>query len=175
MPVCATLAPQGRDRPVQIHYEIFRRVGAKGGWTLHEVQTSRDKAIQIAQGLMAEEKATGVKVVKETYNDDTGDYLTLKIFEEGHNQVKIEPNAEDAPHALPCFKPDDLYSYHARATMKRLLGDFLARNKVTITELIHRADLLEKLEATGTVYQHAFQKVAVAQASSTTTPVQTIV
>ena len=160
---------------MQIHYEIFRRVGARGGWTLHEVQTSRDRAIQIAQGLMASEKATGVKVVKETYNEDSGDYLTLKIFEEGHNQVKIEQSAEDAPHALPCFKPDDLYSYHARTTMARLLTDFLARNKITITELIHRADMLEKLEATGTIYQHAIQKVAVAQASSTTTPVQQIV
>ena len=26
----------------EIHYEIFRRVGAKGGWTLHEVVTKRD-------------------------------------------------------------------------------------------------------------------------------------
>ena len=124
---------------------------------------------------MAGEQATGVKVVKETYNDDTGDYLTLKIFEEGHNQMKVEPAQEDAPHALPCFKPDDLYSYHARATMSRLLGDYLSRNKITITELIHRADMLEKLEATGTLYQHAIQKVAVAQAASTTTPVQQIV
>ena len=160
---------------MQIHYEIFRRIGAKGGWTLHEVASSRDRAVEMAQALMASEKATGVKVVKETYNEETGDYLTLKIFEEGHNQVKIEQSAEDAPHALPCFKPDDLYSYHARTTMARLLTDFLSRNKVTITELIHRADLLEKLEATGTVYQHAIQKVAVAQASSTTTPVQQIV
>jgi hypothetical protein len=160
---------------VQIHYEIFRRVGAKGGWTLHEIQSSRDRAIQTAQALMAGEKATGVKVVKETYNEDSGDYLTLKIFEEGHNQVKIEQSAEDAPHALPCFKPDDLYSYHARTTMARLLTDFLARNKITITELIHRADMLEKLEATGTVYQHAIQKVAVAQASSTAAQVQQIV
>jgi hypothetical protein len=160
---------------VQVHYEIFRRMGAKGGWTLHEVQDKRDRAIEIAQGLMAEEKATGVKVVKESYNDASGDFLSLKIFEDGHNQVKIEANAEDAPHALPCFKPDDLYSYHARQTMTRLLTDFLGRNKATITELIHRADLLEKLEATGTVYQHAIQKVAVAQAASTTTPVQAIV
>ena len=155
----------------EIHYEVFRRVGAKGGWTLHEVVSTRDGAITMAQELMAAEKATGVKVVKETYNDDTGDYLTLKIFEEGHNQVKVEPAQEDAPHALPCFKPDDLYSYHARATMSRLLADYLSRNKITITELIHRADMLEKLEATGTVYQHAIQKVAVAQAASTTTPV----
>jgi hypothetical protein len=159
----------------QVHYEVFRRVGARGGWTLHEVVSSRDNAIAMAQRLMGEEKATGVKVVKETYNDETGDFLTLKIFEEGHNQMKIAPAQEDAPHALPCFKPDDLYSYHARQTMRRLLADFLARNKITITELIHRADMLEKLEATGTLYQHAIQKVAVAQAASTTTPVQQIV
>jgi hypothetical protein len=159
----------------EIHYEVFRRIGARGGWTMHEVASSRELAIAMAQELMATEKATGVKVVKETYNDDTGDFLTLKIFEEGHNQMKMAPAQEDAPHALPCFKPDDLYSYHARATMRRLLTDFLARNKITITELIHRADMLEKLEATGTLYQHAIQKIAVAQASSTTTPVQQIV
>ena len=47
----------------------------------------------MAQELMAGEKATGVKVVKETYNDDTGDYLTLKIFEDGHNQMKVDAGA----------------------------------------------------------------------------------
>jgi len=159
----------------EIHYEIFKRVGAKGGWTIHEVVSSRDIALTMAQELMASEKATGVKVVKETYNDDTGDFLTLKIFEDGHNQMKVAPAQEDAPHALPCFKPDDLYSYHARATMMRLLTDYLARNKITITELIHRADMLERLEATGTLLQHAIQKVAVAQAASTTTGVQQII
>ena len=159
----------------QIHYEIFRRVGAKGGWNLHDVRNVREDAITIAQELMAGEKATGVKVVKETYNDDTGDFLTLKIFEDGHNKVKVEANQEDAPHALPCFQPGDLYSYHARSTIARLLTDFLARCKITVTELIHRADMLEKLEATGTVYQHAIQKIAVAQAASTNIPVQQIV
>ena len=159
----------------EIHYEIFRRVGAKGGWTMHEVVSSRDVALTMAQELMAGEKATGVKVVKETYNDETGDFLTLKIFEEGHNQMKLAPAQEDAPHALPCFKPEDLYSYHARATMSRLLIDYLSRNRITITELIHRADMLEKLEATGTLYQFAIQKVAVAQAATTTSGVQQII
>ncbi len=59
--------------------------------------------------------------------------------------------------------------------MMRLLSDFLARNKITITELIHRADMLDKLEATGTLYQHAIQKIAVAQAASGSVPVQQIV
>jgi len=159
----------------QIHYELFKRVGAKGGWTMHEVLSSRDAAIKMATELMAGEKATGVKVVKETYNNDTGDYLSLKIFEDGHNQVKVDVKAEDAPHALPCFKPDDLYSYHARSTIARLLTDFLSRCRITVTELLHRADMLEKLEATGTLYQHAIQKVAVAQAATSGQPVQHIV
>ncbi len=158
-----------------IHYEIFSRVGAKGGWKMLDARTDREAALEFAHKLMADEKATGVKVVKETYNEDTGDYLTLKIFEAGHNQVKTAPAQEDVPHALPCFKPDDLYSYHARATMTRLIGEFLSRNKITITELSHRADMLEKLEATGTLLQHAIQKVAVAQAASTTTPVAQII
>ncbi len=159
----------------EIHYEVFRRAGARGGWTLHEVASSRDVALNMAKELMVSEQATGVKVVKETYNDDTGDFLTLKIFEDGHNQMKLAPAQEEAPNALPCFKPEDLYTYHARATMHRLLRDFLTRNTITITELIHRADLLEKFEATGTAYQHAIQKVAVAQAASTTVAVQQII
>ncbi|HVZ68996.1 MAG TPA: hypothetical protein VG891_06000 [Rhizomicrobium sp.] len=159
----------------QVHFEVFRRQGAKGGWTLHEIVSGRELALEMATALMANEQATGVKVVKETYNEETGDYLSLKIFEDGHNQMKVEPAAEDTPHALPCFKPDDLYSYHARSTITRLINDFLARQKITVTELIHRADALEKFEATGTLYQHSIQKIAVAQASSTTMPVQQIV
>jgi hypothetical protein len=159
----------------EIHYEIYRRHGSKGSWILHDVATARDAAIKMAEELIAEQRATGVKVVKETLNSDTGDYLSLKIFEDGHTKSKTDAAAEDVPHALPCFKPDDLYSYHSRQTMGRLFVDFLARNKITITELIHRADLLEKLEATGTVYQHAIQKIAVAQASSTAVPVQQII
>ena len=159
----------------EIHYEIFARQGSKGGWRMFEVRSERDSALELAKELMADGRATGVKVVKETFNDDSGEYLTLKIFEDGHNQFKSVPAQEDMPNALPCFKPDDLYSYHARATMTRLLADYLARNRLTVTELSHRADALEKLEATGTVLQHAIQRVAVAQAASTTRPVQQIV
>jgi hypothetical protein len=158
-----------------IHYEVFRRLGARGGWTLQEAVGARDTAIKMAQNLMTEGRATGVKVVKESYNEETGDYLSLKIFEDGHNQAAPTPKVEDAPRALPCFRVEDLYSYHARATISRLLVEFLARNKLTATELLHSAEKLEKLEATGTLFQHAIQKVAVAQASSTSTPVQKIV
>jgi len=76
---------------------------------------------------------------------------------------------------VPCFKPDDLYSYHARMTIARVIGDWLARQRLTVTELIHSAASLEKFEATGTTYQHAVQKVAVSQAADTAVPVAQIV
>jgi len=159
----------------QVHFEIFSRRGSKGGWRLIDVKTDREEAIDAAREMMRDGGATGVRVVKETYDDETGDFLSLKIFEDGRNKVKSKPAQEDVPHALPCFKPDDLYSYHARKTIARLIPEFLARNKITVTELGHRADMLEKLEATGMLLQHAIQKVAVAQAASTTLPVQHII
>jgi len=158
-----------------VHFEVFRRADAKGAWTLHDVSSLREKALGIASDLMRSEKGIGVKVVKETYDSDTGDFLSTKIFEDGHAKLKLDFDAEDALPVLPCFKPEDLYSSHARATMTRLLRDFLSKHKITVTELIHRADSLEKLEAAGTIFQHAVQKVAVAQAQSSTVPVQQII
>jgi hypothetical protein len=147
-----------------IHYEIFRRRGVSGGWSLVEVRDRRDDAIAYAQSLITG-AAVGIKVIKETYNEDTGDYLSLKIFEHGEKKVKSKLLQDDLPASV-CFKVDDLYSYHARKTIALLLPDFLSRNRVTVTELGHRADLLERLEATGTVLQHAIQRIAVAQAAS---------
>jgi hypothetical protein len=114
--------------------------------------------------------------VKETYHEGTGDYVSLTVFEDGKVEVKKKNTkiAEiDSPS--PCFKPDDLYSYHARTTMARILADWLARQKLTITELLHSASALEMLEATGTTYQHAIQKIAVAQATDSDYPVTQLV
>jgi len=158
----------------QVHFEIFSRRGSKGSWNLVEVKQAREDAIHFAQELMGE-GATGAKVVKETYNEETGDYLSLKIFEDGHNKMKVAPAHDDMPPSPPCFKPDDLYSYHARKTIATLIPDFLRHHKVTVTELGHRADLLEKFEATGTLYQYAVQRVAVAQAAASDQQVQQII
>lgn len=159
----------------EVHFEVFTRQGARGSWKLHEVVPVRDEAVSMARMLLQTAAASDVKVVKETYDAQSGDYLSLKIFEDGQNHSSVDPAADDVPSSLPCFKPDDLYSYHARATITRLLSEYLARQKITITELIHRADALEKFEATGTIYQHAIQRIAVAQAASTKKPVAQII
>lgn len=148
----------------QIHYEIFRRRGASGSWSLVEARDRREDALKFAESLITGD-AICIKVSKETYTEETGDYLSLTIFEHGEKKTKSKAVQDDLPES-PCFRPDDLYSYHARKTIASLIPDFLSRHKVTVIELGHRPDLLERLEATGTVLQHAIQRVAVAQAAS---------
>jgi hypothetical protein len=60
-----------------------------------------------------------------------------------------------------------MYTVHAREIIGRLLAPWLQRKHVTPFELLHRADLLEALEASGMELQHAIQKVAVPEAQAT--------
>lgn len=160
----------------QIHFEIFCRQGKGGGWALVEAVDDRDAALERARLMFEEGRAAAVRVVKETHQPETGDYMSLTIFEDGKTEIeKKNKKIEDVASPSPCFKPDDLYSYHARMTMGRILGKWLARQKLTLTELIHSAAALEKFEATGTTYQHAIQKVAVAQAAESGSSVAQIV
>src|SRR5215467_13031451 len=159
-----------------VHYEVFRQQGKGGGWSLFEAISDRDAAITRAKEILSGGQASAVRVVKETFHAESGDYMSLTVFEDGKVEVKKKnAKVEEIASPTPCFKPDDLYSYHARMTIARLISDWLARQRLTVTELIHSAAALEKFEATGTTYQHAVQKVAVAQAADSESSVTQIV
>jgi hypothetical protein len=142
---------------------------------LHEIAELRDAAANKERTLLQTGNGTGVKVVKQSYHSQNGDELSLKTVGDGHDKAGADPNADDVPLSLTCSKPDDLYSYPARAAITRLVSDYLAKQKITVTELIHRSDALDKFEAAGTLCQHAIQRVAVAQAASTKMPVAQLV
>jgi hypothetical protein len=65
-----------------------------------------------------------------------------------------------------CVMPQDLYTLHARDRIGRVLEGWLARKSATPFELLHRPDLVEQLEASGTDLQHAIQKIAVPEAQT---------
>ncbi|MGF1456595.1 MAG: hypothetical protein ACFB6R_14605 [Alphaproteobacteria bacterium] len=152
----------------KVHYEIFVRKPLVGsGWKLVDALHQRDAAIEVAGVLFAEGGLKGVRVVKETLDPDTGEYMSLVVHEVGDGGAVTGASASSDEAVLPCFCPQDLYSSHARATIARLLSDYLGRQCMTVTELLHRADALETLAATGTIVQHAIQKIAVAHAGAT--------
>ena len=87
--------------------------------------------------------------------------------------------SRDAPerhhNPLPCTEIDELYAPSARQTIARLSGEWLRRHHLTVTEFLHSAAALQAFEGAGTTYQHAIQKMAVALAQKSKTPVVQII
>lgn len=81
----------------------------------------------------------------------------------GGGRVNFEvQGASQAPAAAH----DDLYSLGARKRIARALEVWLERQKATAFELLHRPDLADELEASGTDLQHAIQKFAIPEAQT---------
>ncbi|MFN7109268.1 MAG: hypothetical protein ACK4MY_13675, partial [Brevundimonas sp.] len=110
--------------------------------------------------------AVASRVTKETLDPDTMEFSSLTILTLGAPEEKKKKVADPAIRPA-CSGPAELYSPHARALIGRVLEDWLKREGVTSFELLHRADVAERLEAAGVELQHAIQKVAVPESQAT--------
>jgi hypothetical protein len=149
----------------QVHYELFvrRKVGAQ--WTLDMATEVRATALQNAEEALTGGRAVAVRVSKETLDAASGEYKSIAIFTKGMvDGGKPKKEVEDLDPL--CVQPSDLYTAHARDRIGRLLEGWLARHNATPFELLHRPDLVEQLEASGTDLQHALQKIAIPEAEA---------
>lgn len=147
----------------RVHFEVFIRKVAGGPWTLDLATENRALALQTAQDLMAEGRIAAAKVTKEVFDEETREFNSVIIQKLGQADTVAKAKPKEEPQPL-CVTPQDLYTLHARERIGRLLEGWLERNNATPFELLHRPDLVEKLEAAGTDLQHAIQKVAVPEA-----------
>lgn len=155
----------------EVHFEVFLKRTRKDAWTLLEALPTREEALARAAAVHAAHPAGSVRVSKETFDADERVFRSVTIHEAGGERFTEDVRA-DKIGELPCRGPADLVSPHARQTIGRALKAWLSRHKVTALELLHRVDLVERLEATGTEMQHAVQKVAIAQAAEAEASVQ---
>jgi len=149
----------------QVHFEVFIRRRSGGGWTLDIATENRTVALAAAEDHLKEKRAVAVKVTKETLNAETREFNTVTILSKGEPDTGKPKKVIEDREPL-CVSPQDLYSAHARDRIGRLLDGWLERNKATPFELLHRPDLVERLEASGVELQHAIQKVAVPEAQA---------
>ncbi|QTC91079.1 hypothetical protein [Brevundimonas goettingensis] len=148
-----------------VHYEIYIRKTAPSPWTLSMATEDRKNAIETAEDLMRDRQAVAVKVTKETLDPDTMEFNTVVLMTRGAAEAPRKKVAEiDTGPA--CKQPGDLYTPHARELIGRVLEDWLHRNSATPYELLHRPDLVERLEASGVELQHALQKIAIPEAQA---------
>lgn len=158
-------------RGEDIHFEVFVKRSRKDEWKLLGAFPEKVAAMEAAQNAVVANPAGSVRVTKEKFNAESREFHAFTIFEHGADKFADDGRA-DRTSALPCSGPADLVTAHARHTIGRALKNWLDRKSATVLELLHRVDLVEELEATGTEMQHAVQKVAVAQAQSSDSNVQ---
>ena len=149
-----------------IHYEVYVRKSAPSAWTLLIATEDRKHAIETAEDQLNDRLAVASRVTKETLDPDTMEFSSLTILTLGAPEEKKKKVADPAIRPA-CSGPAELYSPHARALIGRVLEDWLRREGVTAFELLHRADVAERLEAAGVELQHAIQKVAVPESQAT--------
>jgi len=148
-----------------VHYELFVRRKAGASWTLEMATEVRTTAVQNAEEILTSGRAIAVRVTKETLDPETREYKSISIFTKGMvDGGKPKKQVEDLEPM--CVQPSDLYTAHARDRIGRLLEGWLARHNATPFELLHRPDLVEKLEASGTDLQHALQKISIPEAEA---------
>jgi len=150
---------------VQVHYELFVRRVPGAPWTLDMASENRAQVIETAEAMWAEKRVAAVKVCKETLDDDTREFRSVTIYSQGKLEEKRKQRIVEDREPL-CVSPSDLYTVHARDRIGRLLEGWLARFQATPFELLHRPDLVEKLDASGNELQHAVQKIAVPEAQA---------
>jgi len=148
-----------------VHYELFARRTPQASWVLEMAGESRDAITLTAEDLLKNGRAA-VRVTKETLDPETGEYRSLTLLEKGvsapQKKVRLPPATDTV-----CVSPQDLYSVHSREKISRLLEDWLRLQGVTAFELLHRPDLAERLEASGSELLHVVQKLSVPESHET--------
>lgn len=150
-----------------IHYELYIRKTAPAPWSLMLATEERKHAIDTAEEILRDKHAVAVRVTKETLDPDTMEFNSLTVLTKGAPEAakkRLVSSDDDRPN---CMGPQDFYAPHARELIGRALEDWLMRNGATAFELLHRPDLVEKLEASGVEMQHAIQKVAIPESQAT--------
>lgn len=156
----------------ETHYEVFFKPSPKRDWRLLCARSSRDAALKEAHAAVAAAPAGSVRVSKETFDPDARVFRSSVVFTAGREDPTDDLSRADRQGELPCTGPNDLVAPFARGAIARVLRAWLSRETVTPLELLHRVDLVERLEATSCELQHAVQKIAIARASESDASVQ---
>ena len=158
---------------VQVHFELFVRRHRRAPWVLALATEDRRAAFEAADDVLTGEKGAAVRLCKETRDPDTGDFRPLVLLERGvapepRRWRGRRPGAPRTPPATPpaCTQPRDLYASAAREAIGRFLAGWLKRHRVTPFELLHRADLAERLEACEAELSAALYNAALADAAA---------
>lgn len=158
-----------------VHYELYIRKTPPAPWALMVATEDRKAAVDMAEEILRDQRAVAVRVTKETLDPDTMAFASLTVLSRGAPEAPRKRLVNPDEQRSNCNAPQDLYAPHARELLGRVLEDWLMRNGATPFELLHRPDLVERLEASGVEVQHAIQKVVIPESQATGQPAHELI
>lgn len=159
---------RGAVKNRETKFEILGRI--EGRWLIEcIVETGgEEQAIGQARVVLAGEKYEEVKIIRQTIRKD-GFTTEAEIFKELRKpkQKKDITAAAAADADYICRDLDDFYGLESRIVIGRVLREYLDKNVITPTELLHHHSHLSKLHSYGNLLNTAVSQVAGVQARST--------
>ncbi len=67
----------------QVHFEVFIKRMPSAPWSLEAATEDRQRAVELAEELLAGGGVSAVRVCKETLDPDTREFSTIDIFNKG--------------------------------------------------------------------------------------------
>lgn len=145
-------------------FEIL--VCKEGRWLSEGFWEDEKTALGAARATLGKKGTEAVKVTRHTVMP-SGFTTSAEIFAESANAedgpVTLQGHADDAPL---CEKAEDLFGADSRRIVARLFKQYLKKQQITATELMHGWTYLRKLDSDTNLIASAIHKVAVAQAKN---------
>lgn len=142
-------------------YEILAL--REGRWTIEATAKHQEVAQAEAAKILAKAGIQGVRVI----NEAKGSIDRLKpediLFEKMKPKTEEKVFVQDIDDAPVCQAPSDLFLGEPRATVNRLFRNYLDKNNLTATELMHAPREIKRLLDEGTLLFSAIGKVATFQ------------
>lgn len=135
----------------------------EGRWIIEATAKHQEVAQAEAAKILAKAGIQGVRVIKEA----KGSIDRIKpediLFEKMKPKTEEKIFVQDIDDAPVCRSPGDLFLGEPRATVNRLFRNYLDKNNLTATELLHAPREIKRVLEEGTLLFSAIGKVATFQ------------
>lgn len=143
------------------HFEILAHEG--NNWVIKNITSSKQAALNLAKNLSLNAQRQAVKILRENTYGSAKATQTVQIFYAGQTDFNEKSHISEGERLALCRQLSDLYSYEGRRVITDLLQNFLKRQQITTTELLHHLPHYHRLEAENQILQSCVQRAAIRQ------------
>ncbi|MDG5493480.1 hypothetical protein [Niveispirillum sp. BGYR6] len=147
----------------RLTFEVFLKTEDR--WQLHMLCDTEEDAIAEARHLLITDKTHDVKVVRlRTLVNGVGSETV--VYEQSRPPRTVKPLTVCTPvgEVALCQQLEDLYTAEGRRTISQVMRDYLQRNNIGTSELLHCYSHIRKLQDAQGLVNAALHRVAGVQA-----------